>query len=264
MVTVATFSSLAEAGAAMGPGARFMGGGTLLMQMINYGTHRFDRLVRCTDPELRSVRPERGSIEIGAAVTMAAVSADPALRFLAPAAARVGGPAIRNMATLGGNLFAAPPFGDLAAALLALDGQVRFADGSETSLETVLSRREADSPIVRSVTIRRPEEGEFRFRKLSRVKPKGVSVLSAAAHLPARGGRISGARIVFSAMGPAPLRARSAESALEGAELTAASIGPALDAALDGLSPGDDALASQWYRREVAPVLLRRLLLDPQ
>ena len=35
----------------------------------------------------------------------------------------------------------------------------------------------------------------------------------------------------------------------------------ALAAATEGLSPPDDPLASAWYRREVAPVHLRRLLL---
>ena len=46
------------------------------------------------------------------------------LAFLHPAARVVGGPAVRAMATVGGNLFAPSPYGDLAAALLALDATV--------------------------------------------------------------------------------------------------------------------------------------------
>ena len=45
-------------------------------------------------------------------------------RALAKAARAVGGPAIRNMATVGGNLFAPAPYGDFAVALLALDATV--------------------------------------------------------------------------------------------------------------------------------------------
>ena len=52
---------------------------------------------------------------------MAAIARHPELEALAKAARAVGGPAIRNMATVGGNLFAPAPYGDFAVALLALD-----------------------------------------------------------------------------------------------------------------------------------------------
>ena len=51
---------------------------------------------------------------------MAAIARHPDLAALARAARAVGGPAIRNMATVGGNLFAPTPYGDFAVALLAL------------------------------------------------------------------------------------------------------------------------------------------------
>ena len=54
---------------------------------------------------------------------------------------------------------------------------------------------------------------------------------------------------------------RLAERALRDRTLDPAGIEGALAACLDGLAPADDALASEWYRREVAPVHLRRLLL---
>ena len=40
--------------------------------------------------------------------------------------------------------------------------------------------------------------------------------------------------------------------------------GLALAVACDGLDPQDDALASAWYRREVAQVHLSRLLLNQE
>jgi CO/xanthine dehydrogenase FAD-binding subunit len=65
-------------------------------------------------------------------------------------------------------------------------------------------------------------------------------------------------------MGPAPLRAKAAERALEGRTLDAAGIAPALAAAHEGTSPTDNALGSAWWRREILPVHLRRLLLGEQ
>jgi xanthine dehydrogenase iron-sulfur cluster and FAD-binding subunit A len=108
----------------------------------------------------------------------------------------------------------------------------------------------------------RPASPEaFRFRKAARVRPKGVAVVSIAAYLPLAGGRIAGARIAYGAMAPTPIRARAVERALEGRSLDAAGIAPALAAAGEGTSPATDALASAWYRREVAAIHLRRLLL---
>ena len=45
----------------------------------------------------------------------------------------IASPTIRNLATVGGNLFVAQPYGDLAVALLALDAQVDVAgpDGGD-------------------------------------------------------------------------------------------------------------------------------------
>ena len=61
--------------------------------------------------------------------------------------------------------------------------------------------------------------------------------------------------------GPTPLRAKSAERALEGRTLDAAGIATVLAVAAEGTNPTDDAIASAWWRREILPVHLRRLLL---
>jgi CO/xanthine dehydrogenase FAD-binding subunit len=133
------------------------------------------------------------------------------------------------------------------------------------SLEEFLRARDREPrAVVVSVTINRPRDArDFRFHKVSRVKPKGISVMSIAAHLPQSGGRISNARIAYGAMGPAPLRMPAIERALEGRSLDANGVAQAVAAATQGLDPPTDAIASAWYRREVAPVHLRRLLLNP-
>jgi CO/xanthine dehydrogenase FAD-binding subunit len=62
-------------------------------------------------------------------------------------------------------------------------------------------------------------------------------------------------------MAPTPIRAPAVERALEDRSLDQGGIAQALAVAADDCSPADDAIASAWYRREVLPVLLRRLLL---
>lgn len=261
MLTVETCQTIQQAAGVLGGRSRYLAGGTLVMRAVNDGDQSFDHIVRSTDPALKQVRTEGSRVRIGAGCTMADLLASRDVEFLMPVARLVGGPAIRNMATLGGNLFAPHPYGDLTTALLALDGMVHLADGADQPLDTFLAAREQARGLVAAVSVTRPSGDDFRFRKVSRVKPKGVSVMSIAMWLPRPGGRVSGARVAFGAMGPTPLRAGAVERALEGASLDAAGIAPALAVATDGLSPPDDALASSWYRREVAPVHLRRTLL---
>jgi len=265
-VTVKTFARLADAAGALSSerGARFLGGGTLVMRAVNEADPSIQTIVRSTDPSLLHIALSSGRIELGAGVTMAAILAERELAFLHPVARAVGGPAVREAATVGGNLFAPSPYGDFATALLALDATVMFAGGlgqRELPLEEFLGRRERGSSLVSGVAFRRPAAETFRFAKVTRVHPKGISVLSIAAQLPLASGRVAGARIAYGAMGQAPMRAKAAERALEGHALDIAGIAPALAVAVDGTSPADDAIASAWWRREILPVHLRRLLL---
>jgi xanthine dehydrogenase small subunit len=269
-VQVKTFGSMSEAAAALASdrAARFFSGGTLLMRAINEGDTTIATLVRATDPAYRQIRNEGARITIGAGVRMVDILASRDLAFLHPVVRVVGGPAVRAMATVGGNLFAPSPYGDLAAALLALDATVKvqgaYRAPQETPLEQFFTGRDrtGSDGLVMAVSVPRPTNPDaFRFRKVARVRPKGVSVLSIAAHLPIAGGRIAGARLAYAAMAPTPIRARAVERALEGRSLDAAGIAPALVAAAEGTRPATDALASAWYRREVVAIHLRRLLL---
>jgi CO/xanthine dehydrogenase FAD-binding subunit len=265
-VTVKTFTRLADAAGALSQerGARFLAGGTLVMRAVNEADPAIETIVRSTDPSFVHIGLSSGRVELGAGVTMAAILAERELSFLHPVARAVGGPAIREAATVGGNLFAPSPYGDFATALLALDATVTLAGGvgqRETPLDEFLGRRDRGNALVSSVAFKRPAADAFRFLKVTRVHPKGVSVLSIAAQLPFASGRVAGARIAYGAMGQSPLRAKAAERALEGRALDAAGIAPALAVAADGTSPTDNAIASAWWRREILPVHLRRLLL---
>lgn len=264
-ITVHTFAQLSEAAAAISRDrdAAFFGGGTLIMRGINEGHARITNIVRTTDAAFKAIRTTGATLEIGAGATMSDILANRELEFLHPAAQAVGGPAIRNMATVGGNVFARSPYGDFTTALLVLEARVAFGGGREMPLEDVLRTRDGNSEgVITHLSVSRPANRDaFRFLKVSRVKPKGISVLSIAAHLPQSGGRIAGARVAYGAMAPTPIRVTAVEQALEGQSLDVQGIAAALAAATTGTAPANDAIASEWYRREVAAVHLKRLLL---
>jgi CO/xanthine dehydrogenase FAD-binding subunit len=258
-VTVETHATLLEAARALGAGGTYMGGGTVVMRGVNHGTVQ-GRLVLTRDSALRRIEPTAEGWRIGAGATMADVLATPDLSFLHPVARAIGGPQVRAMATIGGNLFAPHPYGDFAVALIALGARAALAQGAPRPVEDLMRDR-ARPPLVAAIEVPRLRDPRaFGFLKVSRVKPKGVSVLSVAAYLPREGGRIRGARVAWGAMGPNPMRGPGAERALEGQALAPASIARAAQVAAEGLDPPTDALASTWYRREVAGVHLKRLL----
>ncbi len=265
---VRTTDTLAEAASLLerSRGARFLAGGTLVVRAVNEGDPALSLIVRTRDPAFGRMRPAGGRIELGAGVTMARILASRELAFLHPVARAIGGPAVRTLATVGGNLFAPHPYGDFATALLALDAKVQLVSGfgaRELPLEDLLRQREREPhPLVAAVSFERPADPAFfRFRTLTRTHPKGAAVLTIAAWLPLSGGRVSGARVAFGAMAPTPIRARAVERALEGRPLTAEGVAAAVEAAGREGDPPTDALASAWYRRRVVGVILRRLLL---
>lgn len=258
-VTIEKHATVGDAQRALGGDAVYLGGGTVLMREINAGLVQ-GRIIRSTDPVLKQIRQSGDGFEIGAGVTMSALANHAELAFLHPVVRAIGGPQIRNMATIGGNLFAEPPYGDLAAALLALGARLVMAGGQARPIEEFFRDRKR-AGLITAIQLPRPRDNKsFAFHKVSRVKPKGVSVMSFSALLPRDAGRLRGVRIACIGLGPGPLRAFSAERALESQVLDAASITRAAQLVTDGSEPPTDALASSWYRREVAGVHLTRLL----
>ncbi|KAB2876814.1 MAG: xanthine dehydrogenase family protein subunit M [Bauldia sp.] len=245
-------------------GARFLGGGTLLVRAVNSGHTSINRLVFCDGPDFDGIGTDGGRVTLGGAVTMAAIARHQKLAFLGPVAESIGGPAVRAMATVGGNLFARYPYGDFAVALLALGAELVTEDLDRTetlAIDDFLAQPPAIVPrLVRSIVFKTPPAGAFRYAKVVRKHPHGASVLSIAAVLPISGEKIAGARVAYGAMAAKPMRARAVEKALEGNRLDADTIEIALRFATDGCKPLTDPQASDWYRTTVLPVHLKRLL----
>lgn len=244
-----------------------MGGGTIVMQQINDG-HLFPRLAMSLKRVgLDGVRQVNGHLEIGATATPAQVALLDALPPLAQVAAQLGGPAVRNMATIGGNLYVAPPYGDLAVPLLALDAQVQLAGagGSRTlPIEAFLAGRDtegAEGPeLVTGLLVPRPR-GRTVFLKLGRRAAVSPSVVTVVVQMVVGDdGVCDEARIALGAAGPRALRAHRAEAVLVGQQVGAEAIGAAAATAMEECDPPTDALASAWYRRKMVGVYVRRAL----
>jgi CO/xanthine dehydrogenase FAD-binding subunit len=176
----------------------------------------------------------------------------------------IASPTIRNLATVGGNLFVEQPYGDLAVALLALDAAIDVTGPDGTATRTIadaLERRLGDRQIVTAVSFGVPAAGTWFYTKAMRRRMNSAAIVTVAAVVTVRDGSVTEARIALGGAGSRPLRATTAEAALTGRPFDRGSVEAAAGAALQDAEPFDDAYASAWYRRRVLPVHVRRALL---
>lgn len=251
--------------------ARFVAGGTDLL--VGMGT---GRPMPATVISLRGIAElaeitSGDRVRIGAGTPLTDIAAHPVVRSSFPALvesiAVLGGPQIRNMATLGGNLCNASPAADTAPALLvhAATIEVIGADGArevpvaEFFLGPGRSCLEPGEIVV-AVNLEPPAPGtKAAFLRKGRVR-MDLAIASVAALAVVDDGTLIGLRLAAGAVAPTPLRLTHAEALLEGLPLTTERRASALDAARSEISPITDLRATADYRRHLTGVLLDRAL----
>lgn len=106
--TLQKAASEQDAIAAAAAGARFIAGGTTLVDLMREEVEQPERLVDINALPLRAIRVEGQDLVIGALARMSEVAAHPEVRRLQPVIAESlvegASPQLRNMASVGGNL----------------------------------------------------------------------------------------------------------------------------------------------------------------
>ena len=248
-------------------------GGTNLIVDMRAKRERPDRIVGIgAVGELRGMEFTRERISIGGGTTVTQLLESPEIAAAAPSlvdSARLfAGLMVRNTATVAGNIACGSPAADLVPPLLSLDADVTLASVAGTRtlaldeyfLAYKRDVRRSDELITRISWPRLPEPSINTFYKLARRKGDAITVTGVALTLAASGGICTRARIALGAVAPIVLRARTAETMLEGRALTPALIDEAAAAAAAAASPIDDVRASAEYRLHTVEALTRRLL----
>jgi xanthine dehydrogenase FAD-binding subunit len=261
---------------APGP-ARVVGGGTDLLLDLQQGRQPpVDTLVDVSRvPELRQVRDEAGWIHVGAAVTHAELLSEPLVAehaaCLRQACSLIGGPQVRNVATLGGNVAHALPAADASIALVALSAHAELATRDarrEVPIEDLFAGPgqvtfDRAETILVGFRIRRRGAGEGSgFSRVMRPQGVALAILNMAVWVRiGPEGVITAARITVGPSGPRPGRARSSEAALIGQPSKAvdqSTVVTALQAECQLRSSAHRA--TRDYRLHLLGVLLNRAL----
>lgn len=256
------------------PSASLLAGGTDFMVEVNYSRRRPAAVIAIDRvPELSGWRQTNGHVEIGAAMTYAAMEHPLFAAYvpaLAQAARTVGSPQIRNAGTLGGNLATASPAGDTLPPLAALDARVTVCSVRGTrrlSLDELIvgPKRNTLAPdeVIRSVTV--PViDGPQEFLKVGTRNAMVISVASAALILDRAERNV---RVALGSVAPVPVRATEAERWITGLVDWDAPEVPDDDVltrfgemVAAAASPIDDHRSTGDYRRHAVAVMARRAL----
>jgi CO/xanthine dehydrogenase FAD-binding subunit len=273
-VTVATYfqpRSLAEALGlldAHGPELLVIAGGTVAMPLINDGISLPTLAMGLRAAGLDGIERRGDELHIGATTTITQLLEQDQLPMLREASRRTGGWAVRNMATVGGNLFTPPPGGDIATALLALDASVTIAGSRGTRslpLESFytgfMTNALAPDELVTGLVV--PiEAGQTSFVKFGRRADNTPAVVTVAVHATLDDDRVATCRIALGSAGPHPIRGSAAEAAVVGHALDEDTIAAASAVAAETCQPVADALASDWYRRRMVGLFVGRALRE--
>ena len=208
---------------------------------------------------------------VGALATIEAVKASLPVRKRYPvlhqAAAYMATVAIRNRATMVGNICNGSPSAETAPALIVLGAEVRIvgpAGERSVSVEdfftgpgaTVMQAGEMAAEII----VPEPPVGSAAAYEKHSLRRMDVAVVGVAALVVPAGGTIGEVRIALSAVAPTPIRARAAEDILRGQAPTAALIAEAARAAAAASRPISDIRASAEARRARVETLTDQVL----
>ena len=235
----------------------FIAGGTDIVVLLNAGKAAPENFIDLSHiPELTAINKRNGTIELAGNVTYAQAGKLP-VRCLAQASLSVGGPGIRELGTIAGNIATASPAGDGSTALLALDAEVELTSvrGSRTMpLEKffVSYRKTALAPDEMITKVSIPANYRSGWLKNGKRGAVNISVVAAAVAITPN----KQVRIALASVAPFPVRCHKAEAAFA----KGADIRQVADAVRGEIKPITDHRASADYKTHLAGVMVRRLL----
>jgi CO/xanthine dehydrogenase FAD-binding subunit len=248
-------------------------GGTDLLLDLKQGRHAPVRtLVDVTGiRELLALEIRKDRLFIGAGIPVSRISMDPLViehaQALVEACELIGGPQVRNVATLGGNTAHALPAADGTIALLALDAKVEIADATDIRElpfgdlflgpgKSILKHGE-ELIVGYYLEINSPHQASC-FKRIMRPQGVALPIINLAVWLDRGGEVIKNIRIAVGPGGPTPWRARAAEDALVGNPMNEEIAKIGLQALLDHVGfRSSPRRANSDYRRHLAESLFK-------
>lgn len=276
IVTADSVSAAIEALSA-DPAALVICGGSDVLVAVRDGRLAGCSLVSIREiPELGGVSMEAdGTIVIGPATTFAQITANSLIQKHVPtlgyAVDQAGGPQLRNVGTIGGNICNGVTSADSASTLLTLNTELEI-----TGPEGVRRVRMEDfyagpgrvhlahNELLTAIRIAKADYEGFGgcYIKYAMRNAMDIATLGCAVHVKMDGGVIGEARLAFGVAAPTPIRCHKAEEAVKGRPVDDETCKMLGEAALAEVSPRTSWRASKEFREQLVRELSGRALRD--
>lgn len=260
------------------PDTRIISGGSDVLIKIREGKMAGTSLVCIRDiPELQGVKKlESGDIAIGAGTTFSHITNDPIIQECIPvlgeAVDEVGGPQIRNIGTIGGNICNGAVSADSAPTVFSLNALLHIANDNGGRTVPVrefylgpgrvdLKRGEILTHVI--IPFSEYEGYHGNYIKYSMRKAMDIATLSCSVVSKVKKDKsiLEDVRITFGVAAPVPFRCEKTEAALKGMPIGKELYEAIEEGVRQEISPRDSWRASKEFRLQIGGEIAKRALI---
>lgn len=251
----------------IGSDACFIAAGTLLQAKWEKGSARPSHLISLEGiDEMKGVSREAVSghptVRIGALTTLGSLLSSSLLLQQSPlvteAVRGIAAPAVRNRATIGGNV--ASGVGDAIPALLAadalvwtFDGNIRLTKSLWQWIQENYNSQITSSNIVTRIELPEPGIADHFYRKIGRREAFIPSIVTVAGCcMRKEDGTITHIRLAVGGGETPPQRLQLSERLLQGGPIHGTVLESVYRDVLEEFQPVSDAFASAYYKKQIA------------
>lgn len=256
---------------------KIISGGTDVLIKLHHGKFNDAELLSIKNLDtLRDIKVlEDNTISIGANVTFSDIFRSEVINnnipILSEAAVSMGGPQIRNMATIGGNICNGAVSADSAPALFSLNAELKLKSLNNERIVKItefydgpgkvkIERNEILTEILIKEENYKNKRG--RYIKFANRKALDISMLGVALLYEIEDNRFKDLRISLGVASPTPIRCRNAENFAIGKGVTNEVINKVAELAKMDSNPRNSWRGSRDYRLHLISTLIKRILND--
>ena len=260
------------------PDARIISGGSDVLIKIHEGKMAGTSLVCIRDiKEIKGIDlMESGDIYIGAGTTFSHVTSDPIIQKYIPvlgeAVDQVGGPQVRNIGTIGGNVCNGAVSADSVPTLFSLNAMLRIADGTGGRMVPIrdfyLGPGKVDlhqGDVLTHIVIPGKEYQGYHghYIKYSMRNAMDIATLSCSVVSKVNPEKkiLEDVRITFGVAAPVPYRCVETENAIKGMPLGEELLSKVEEMVRQEIHPRDSWRASREFRLQIGGEIARRALM---
>lgn len=224
-------------------------------------------------PNLKEIKIDENGIFIGACCTFTEIEESEIVKKYLPslktAVGTVGGPQVRNLGTMGGNVCNGATSADSASTLFALEANLIIVNENGERTVNILDFYEGPGKVKLGQTdiligFKFPKESYENYSghyiKFAQRNAMDIATLGCSVWVKVNNNVFEDIRIAFGVAGPTPLRASTAEDFAKGKDVNVENIKAISEKVLESTKARDSWRGSKAFRENLAVTLCERCI----